>query len=218
MSKVFRALQTIFNLAKLTVYRTALLPILMLPILLSLSSCSTTDTPPPAVDAIAEQRALAEKARREELKRRQENIRKNLQAERVVIEKSKRLMTVFAMNKPIATYQIALGRNPVGQKQCAGDNRTPEGVYSVIERKENSNFYRALRLSYPLAADIERAKSKNCPPGGNIMIHGLENGFAYVGTAHRSVDWTNGCIAVTNEEMDQLWKLVRNGTIVEIRP
>lgn len=139
-------------------------------------------------------------------------------ADRVVVEKAKRLMTLYKNNQEIAQFHVAIGQDPVGQKNCRGDNRTPEGQYSIVRRKADSNFYRALQLSYPSPADIERAKKFGCEPGSNIMIHGLENGYGWVGRTHRSVDWTNGCVAVTNEEMDKLWELVKDGTQVEIRP
>ena len=113
---------------------------------------------------------------------------------------------------------MALGRNPVGPKTCQGDNRTPEGIYAVTEHKRDSGFYRALRLSYPAPVDYARAAKMGCEPGGDIMIHGLENGYGWVGTAHRSADWTRGCVAVTNEEMDTLWTWIPDGTVVEIRP
>ncbi len=141
-----------------------------------------------------------------------------LRATRVVVEKSRHLLTVYAHEKPLLVLQVALGREPVGPKTCAGDRRTPEGLYFVRRHKPNSGFYRALELSYPATADIARARQQHCDPGGSIMIHGLENGYDWVGRTHRSIDWTNGCVAVTNEEMDQLWTLVKDGTIVEIRP
>lgn len=140
------------------------------------------------------------------------------QGNRIVIEKSRHLMHVYFNKESIVTFRIALGRAPVGQKTCAGDKRTPEGLYTIIEHKKDSGFYRALRISYPSATDIARAKSKGCNPGGNIMIHGLQNGFSWVGGTHRTVDWTNGCIAITNKEMDILYAMVKDGTTVEIKP
>lgn len=141
-----------------------------------------------------------------------------VQTDKVVVEKSRRKMTVWRQGQVVATFPVALGRAPVGAKTCEGDMRTPEGKYRVTEHKPDSAFYRALRLSYPEEPDIARAREQGCSPGGNILIHGLENGFGYVGDAHRSVDWTRGCIAITNQEMDRLWTLVPDGTEVEIVP
>jgi murein L,D-transpeptidase YafK len=140
------------------------------------------------------------------------------QGNRIVVEKSRHLMHVYHDKESIVTFRIALGRQPVGQKNCAGDNRTPEGIYTITEHKKDSAFYRALRISYPSAQDIARAKSKGCNPGGNIMIHGLKNGYGWAGRTHRTVDWTNGCIAITNQEMDILYNMVKDGATVEIKP
>lgn len=145
-------------------------------------------------------------------------LRDPLLIDKVIVEKSQRKMTVLRQGQVVAVFPIALGRQPVGAKTCEGDMRTPEGSYRIVEHKPNSDYYRALRLSYPEQGDITRAREQGCSPGGNILIHGLENGFGYVGTAHRSVDWTRGCIAVTNQEMDRLWTLVSDGTEVEILP
>ncbi len=138
--------------------------------------------------------------------------------DRVVIEKGKRTMTVYQDNHVVASYRIALGREPVGPKNCEGDYKTPEGQYKVVGQNTQSRFYRSLMLNYPNANDIAVAKQRNCRPGGSIAIHGLENGFEWVGRTHSSVDWTNGCVAVTNQEMDRLWKLMPIGTPIEIRP
>lgn len=143
---------------------------------------------------------------------------KPMMTDRVIIQKGERKMTVLRQGQVVAVFPVALGRQPTGAKACEGDMRTPEGTYTVTEHKADSDFYKALRISYPEQEDIERAQEKGCKPGGNIMIHGLQNGFGYVGASHRSVDWTRGCIAVTNQEMDRLWTLVPTGTVVEIRP
>jgi murein L,D-transpeptidase YafK len=183
-------------------------------LIFALAGCIHTKKTP----SIADQSAAEQQAKAKELALRNAAIKKSLKAERIVIEKSKHLMTVYALNKPIATFQIALGQEPVGAKTCVGDNRTPEGFYTVTDHKADSNFYLALRLSYPSPKDIANAKKLNCKPGNNIMIHGLPKRFAKLGRAHREVDWTHGCIAVNNQEMDQLWTMVANGTTVEIRP
>ena len=133
-------------------------------------------------------------------------------------EKGKRLLTVYHNHHTFLSYRIALGRNPVGPKTCSGDYRTPEGRYTVRKQNSQSRFYRSLLLTYPNHDDRERARKQGCSPGGDVAIHGLENGYGWVGRTHRDVDWTNGCVAVTNQEMDTLWRLVPVGTPVEIRP
>lgn len=139
-------------------------------------------------------------------------------ASHVVIEKGKRRLTAYAGKKELLSYKVALGQNPVGAKSCEGDYKTPEGHYRITNQKSDSHFYRSLRISYPEPSDVARARKLGCKPGGNIAIHGLENGYDWVGHTHSSVDWTKGCIAVTNQEMDRLWKLLPVGTPVEIRP
>lgn len=138
--------------------------------------------------------------------------------DRAVVEKGKHTLTVYSGNQVVASYRIALGREPVGAKNCEGDYKTPEGRYKIVGQNPNSRFYRSLLLDYPNANDIAVAKKLNCKPGGHVAIHGLENGFEWVGRTHSSVDWTNGCVAVTNQEMDHLWKLLPIGTPVEIHP
>ena len=137
---------------------------------------------------------------------------------RIEVLKSSRTLRLWQGETLVFSLGVALGQQPQGRKTCQGDSRTPEGVYTVTERKADSQFHLALRLSYPNAADRLRASESGCEPGGDIMIHGLPNGRGYVGAAHRLEDWTEGCVAVTNEEMDRLWALVPVGTRVEIRP
>ena len=140
-------------------------------------------------------------------------------ADRVVIDKSERSLTLYAGQQRLASFWVSLGTAPAGRKECRGDNRTPEGLYYVAGRKENSDFHRALRISYPSEGDIERARQRGCEPGGDIMIHGLKNEWPRaVGRKHLLRDWTRGCIAVTNEEIEQIWKMVPDGVAVEIRP
>lgn len=139
-------------------------------------------------------------------------------ADRVVIEKAKRTLTVYAGGKRLARFHVALGKQPVGAKLCRGDNRTPEGRYYLAGRKENSDYHRALRLSYPSPEDVERAREAGCEPGGDIMIHGLKEDWGIANKLHRRVDWTRGCVAVTNEEIEELWSLLPDGIAVEIHP
>ena len=139
-------------------------------------------------------------------------------ADKVLIEKKERRLTLLSRGEAIKTYKIALGSNPVGPKERQGDNKTPEGFYIIDSRNRKSGFYLSLHISYPNEKDKRRAKELGVSPGGDIMIHGIKNGFSWVGASHSNTDWTNGCIAVTNEEMEEIFKLVPNGTIVEIRP
>lgn len=116
------------------------------------------------------------------------------------------------------SYKVALGSEPVGPKSREGDHRTPEGVYVLDSRSPNSHFYKSLHISYPNAKDTAAAKKLGVSPGGDIMLHGLPKKYAWLGKAHTLHDWTDGCIAVTDEEMDEIWKLVRVGTPIEIKP
>ncbi len=136
----------------------------------------------------------------------------------MLVEKRARRLTLWFAGYPVREYRVALGRNPVGDKQRAGDGRTPEGAYVIDGRNGGSEFHRSLHVSYPSAADVRNARAAGVNPGGEIMIHGLPEDAEWVGGEHRSFDWTEGCIAVTNEEIDEIWQLVGDGTPIEIRP
>lgn len=118
----------------------------------------------------------------------------------------------------IRAYKVALGRGGLAPKEREGDALTPEGHYIIDSRNEHSAFYRALHISYPNEDDRKRAARLGVSPGGAIMIHGIKNGFGWIGEQHRRFDWTAGCIAVTDREIDEIWNLVPVGTPVEIRP
>jgi murein L,D-transpeptidase YafK len=139
-------------------------------------------------------------------------------ADRIVIIKSSRTMMLMNGDKVLKTYKVALGGQPVGAKDRQGDHKTPEGNYVVDARVPNSQFHRALHISYPNVRDRERAHKLGVSAGGAVEIHGLAEKFAWAGSAHRLADWTDGCIAVTDEEIDEIWPLVAVGTPVEIRP
>jgi murein L,D-transpeptidase YafK len=141
-----------------------------------------------------------------------------IQADKIVILKSARSMTLFSGGKVLKTYKVALGSVPLGPKQVEGDHKTPEGNYVIDAKNPHSQFHLSLHISYPSAADKERARTMGRTSGGAIMIHGLSKSFAYLGPLHRQTDWTDGCIAVTNAEIEEIWKLVPVGTRVEIRP
>jgi len=139
-------------------------------------------------------------------------------ADRIIVHKSAHTLQLMHAGQVIGTYKIALGGEPVGPKQRQGDHRTPEGTYVIDGRNAHSQFHRSLHVSYPNAIDRERARKLRVSPGGDIFIHGLPNGYGFVGAAHRARDWTDGCIAVTDQEIEEIWNLVDNGTVVEIRP
>lgn len=140
------------------------------------------------------------------------------QADSIVILKKDHRMELFAKGKVIRAYKVALGQGGLAPKKREGDARTPEGRYVVDARNEVSKYHKALHVSYPSTEDRKRAAKMGVSPGGAIMIHGLPNGKGWVGSAHRLYGWTLGCIAVTDDEIDEIWKLVPVGTPVEIRP
>lgn len=136
----------------------------------------------------------------------------------VVIYKGDRLLQLKSNGRVLRSYEIALGAEPRGHKLNEGDSRTPEGVYTLDWRNASSQFYRSIHISYPGEDDQAAALRKGLSPGGLIMIHGLPNGRGAGEMNHPSSDWTNGCIAVTNEEMDEIWSLVEDGTTIMIFP
>jgi murein L,D-transpeptidase YafK len=138
--------------------------------------------------------------------------------DQVVVYKHDRKLVLLSKGKEIRRYKVALGGEPVGPKTRQGDHRTPEGSYVLDSRNPNSHFYKAFHISYPNAKDVANARKLGVSPGGDIMLHGLGKEYGWVGKAHTAHDWTDGCIAVTNEEMDELWKLIRVGTPIEIKP
>ena len=144
----------------------------------------------------------------------------SLQADRIVVLKSRRQLVLLKKDQVLKIYKIALGRYPQGHKIEKGDSKTPEGTYIIDYRidRRKSKFYRALHISYPNALDKARAARIRVDPGGQIMIHGLPTKWTARELNHPNLDWTQGCIGVTNSEIDEIWKLVRNGTPIEIHP
>ncbi len=136
----------------------------------------------------------------------------------ILIEKSAHTMTLMSHGQALKTYHVAFSTVAVGAKERAGDHKVPEGNYTIDEKKPVSRFDLALHISYPNAADRARAKKLGVDPGGEIEIHGLEKKYAWMGTLHREKDWTNGCIAVTDAEIEEIYPQVAVGTAVEIRP
>lgn len=141
-----------------------------------------------------------------------------LLADRVVVHKAERELLLVAEGKILKRYRIALGGHPRGHKTQEGDRRTPEGVYRIAGRNPRSAYHLSLRISYPNEEDRTQAARRGVSPGGDIMIHGLPNGFGWIGRLHRWADWTAGCIAVTDSEIEEIWRSVPDGTPVEIKP
>ena len=135
-----------------------------------------------------------------------------LKADRILVRKSVREMVLLRGSAVLRTYRIALGPNPAGHKEREGDGRTPEGIYRIDRRNPRSRYHLSLHISYPQDRDIARAQELGVAAGGDIMIHGLKDG------QQRETDWTQGCIAVTDQEMDEIWNLVDDGTPIEILP
>jgi len=138
--------------------------------------------------------------------------------DRILIEKKERRLTLSSQGEVLKIYKIALGGNPIGPKERQGDNKTPEGTYVIDSKNKNSHYHQALHVSYPNERDKKRARELGVSPGGDIMIHGIKKDFSWVGDKHTEVDWTKGCIAVTSEEIEEIYKLAPIGTVVEIRP
>jgi len=140
-----------------------------------------------------------------------------VQADKVVVMKNEKRLVLLRNGEVLKSYRISVGRNP-GQKVRQGDNRTPEGTYVIDWRNPESRFHKALHISYPNWCDRENARRSGAPPGGEVMIHGLPRDFEDLGESHAVRNWTKGCIALSNAEMDEIWLLVSDGTPVEIVP
>lgn len=138
--------------------------------------------------------------------------------DRILVEKKERRLTLLSKGEALKTYRIALGGNPAGPKERQGDNKTPEGTYQIDGRNKGSRYHLSLHISYPNERDRKRARDLGVSPGGNIMIHGIKNGYSWVGDGHTEVDWTQGCIAVTDDEIEEIARVTPDGTVVEIRP
>ena len=142
----------------------------------------------------------------------------DIQIDKLVVNKSERQMLAYSNGKLIKTYKISLGGNPIGDKEFEGDKKTPEGNYIINDKNPNSGYHKNLGVSYPNEEDIENAKRLGKPVGGDIKIHGLRNRTGIISKFHRWTDWTLGCIAVTDEEIDELYNAVKIGTPIEIHP
>jgi murein L,D-transpeptidase YafK len=138
--------------------------------------------------------------------------------DRLVVRKTDRKLLLLHGDSVVRTYKIALGLNPVGQKERAGDFRTPEGRYSLIRRNPRSDFFLSLQVSYPNDIDLKRAKRNHWDAGGSIMIHGLPNQLKHEPTYYESRDWTDGCIALSNADMVEVWLLTPDNAPIDILP
>lgn len=139
-------------------------------------------------------------------------------ADLVVVNKSKARLYLLCRHKVLASFHVAFGANPHGHKHREGDERTPEGRYLLDYKKADSAFYKAIHISYPSTRDIARAKRLGVSPGGAIMIHGQKNGLGWMAPITQRMNWTDGCIALANKDMDVVWDAVDAGTPIEIEP
>ncbi len=137
--------------------------------------------------------------------------------DRLVVLKSKRQLLAYSKGKLAKTYKISLGRQPIGAKEIEGDKRTPEGVYFINNKNANSGYHKNLGISYPDSEDLDNAKRMGKPAGGDVKIHGLRNHTGFISKFHRFFDWTLGCVAVTDQEIDELYNAVAIGTPIEIK-
>jgi murein L,D-transpeptidase YafK len=148
----------------------------------------------------------------------EEKLPSDILIDKIVVYKSQRQMFVYSNGQLLKTYKISLGRQPIGAKEFEGDKKTPEGFYSINDKNPNSGYHKNLGISYPDKDDVENAKRLAKPAGGDIKIHGLRNKYGFIGKFHRWFDWTLGCIAVTNDEIDELYRAVKTGISIEIKP
>lgn len=138
--------------------------------------------------------------------------------DRILVEKSARRLSIFSDGRKLKSYRVALGRNPVGAKEQEGDMKTPEGLYWIDWRNPESDYHLSLHVSYPSDQDNAHAAERGVNAGFDIMIHGITNGGGWIGAFHRRHNWTAGCIAVTDEEIEELYRVTPDWTPIEIRP
>lgn len=139
-------------------------------------------------------------------------------ADKVLVKKTERKLFLMKRDEVLKSYDISLGKNPVGSKQREGDSKTPEGKYFLDYRNPESSYHLSLHISYPDKTDLMRADSNGYSAGGDIMIHGKPNFFGWVPFVYDKTDWTDGCIAVSNTEIEEIWNAVDDGTVIEIFP
>ena len=146
----------------------------------------------------------------------QQTIPTDVTIDKVFVDKSERVLKLLSGDKVIKTYHIALGDSPAGHKRQQGDERTPTGSYKLDYKNEKSSYYRSIHVSYPNASDKAQARKRGVSPGGDIMIHGQKNGFGHLAALTQKRDWTDGCIAVTDDEMDEIMSVYKAGMLIEI--
>lgn len=137
--------------------------------------------------------------------------------DKILVVKHQRKLYLMSEGNAVKEYQISLGRSPKGKKEFEGDGKTPEGLYFIDGKNPYSNYHKNLGISYPNEKDRKNAEMAGKKPGGLIKIHGMKNGLSYIGKLHRFYDWTEGCIALTNKEIDEIYESVEVGTAIEIR-
>ena len=145
-------------------------------------------------------------------------VRAGQSIDKILVLKSARRLQLISDGKPIKTYRISLGKQPKGPKMREGDKRTPEGLYWVDWRKKSDKFNLAMHINYPNISDAATARREGVNPGSMIMIHGTPDSEENPEELFHTLDWTDGCIAMKNYEMREVWNLVKDGTMVEIRP
>jgi len=138
--------------------------------------------------------------------------------DKVLVKKSERKLFLIKNGSTVKSYNIGLGKNPVGAKHKEGDSKTPEGKYILDYRNPESDYHLSLHISYPDKNDIVRADSNSYSPGGDIMIHGKPNYLGWLPFVYDKTDWTEGCIAVSNIEIEEIWNAVDDSTEIEILP
>jgi len=148
----------------------------------------------------------------------EQKLASDVKIDSLVVYKSKRALLAYSKGQLMKTYTISLGKNPIGDKEFEGDKKTPEGVYFINAKNPNSGYYENLGISYPNEQDIAYSKKMGKPAGGDVKIHGLRNGTGFIYKFQRWNDWTAGCIALTNPEVEELYNSVDIGTCIEIKP
>jgi len=172
------------------------------------SSVAQADTPPEAQRALPEGQRVMLTATEASLP----------PVDHVVVHKSERKLFLMHGSTIVRSYKVALGLNPIGQKERAGDSRTPEGEYRLVRRNPRSDYFLSLQVSYPNEADVKRARRNHWNAGGSIMIHGLPNQLKHTPRYYEHTDWTDGCIAVTNADMVEIWLLTPDNAPIDILP
>ena len=139
-------------------------------------------------------------------------------ADHVVVRKAERKLYLYRGDQLLAAYRVALGLNPVGHKERENDYRTPEGHYRLAQRNTRSSYFLSILVSYPNPDDLKRARQRGWPTGGSIMIHGLPNTPSHSEQYYETTDWTNGCIALSNSDMVEVWMRTPENTPIDILP